>query len=103
MVDRICLQTERRVLWVDEGAEQAVVHNGKSLLPSGIVKADGAFTSGECIEMKNTRGEVIAKGYYQLFIFRYRENKGFKSVDIEKRLGYKYTEEIIHRDNMVII
>jgi glutamate 5-kinase len=29
--------------------------------------------------------------------------KGLKSVEIEKRLGYKYTEEIIHRDNMVII
>ncbi len=37
------------VLWMDEGAERAVVHNGISLLPSGIVKTDGAFTNDECI------------------------------------------------------
>jgi glutamate 5-kinase len=91
------------VLWVDEGAERAVVHNGKSLLPSGIVKADGAFTSGECIEMKNARGEVIAKGITNYSSSDIEKIQGLKSVDIEKRLGYKYTEEIIHRDNMVVI
>jgi len=90
-------------LWVDEGAERAVVHNGKSLLPSGIVRTDGAFTSGECIEMKNTQGEVIAKGITNYSSSDIEKIQGLKSVDIEKRLGYKYTEEIIHRDNMVII
>ncbi len=90
-------------LWVDEGAERALVHNGKSLLPSGIVRAEGAFTSGECIEMKNTRGEVIAKGISNYSSSEIDKIKGIKSIDIEKRLGYKYTEEIIHRDNMVII
>jgi len=91
------------VLWVDEGAERAVVHNGKSLLPSGIVNADGAFTSGECVEMKNTRGEIIAKGITNYSSSDIEKIQGLKSVDIEKRLGHKYTEEIIHRDNMVII
>jgi glutamate 5-kinase len=91
------------VLWIDEGAERAVVHNGKSLLPSGIVKADGAFTSGECIEMKNARGEVIAKGITNYSSSDIEKIQGLKSVDIEKKLGYKYTEEIVHRDNMVVI
>ncbi len=90
-------------LWVDEGAEHALVHNGKSLLPSGIVRAEGAFTSGECIEMKNAQGEVIAKGISNYSSSEIDRIKGIKSIDIEKRLGYKYTEEIIHRDNMVII
>jgi glutamate 5-kinase len=91
------------VLWVDEGAERAVVHNGKSLLPSGIVKTDGAFTSGECIEIKNTREVVIARGITNYSSSDVEKIKGLKSTDIEKRLGYKYTEEIIHRDNMVVI
>jgi len=91
------------VLWIDEGAERAVVHNGKSLLPSGIVKTDGAFTSGECIEMKNTRGIVIAIGITNYSSSDVEKIKGLKSADIEKKLGYKYTEEIIHRDNMVVI
>ena len=90
-------------IWIDEGAERAVVHNGKSLLPSGIVRADGAFMSGECIEMKNMQGEIIAKGITNYSSSDVEKIKGFKSVDIEKKLGYKYTEEIIHRDNMVII
>jgi glutamate 5-kinase len=90
-------------LWIDEGAERAVVHNGKSLLPSGIVRADGSFTSGECIEMKNMQGEVIAKGITNYSSSDVERIKGLKSIDIEKKLGYKYTEEIIHRDNMVVI
>ncbi|MBA4389708.1 MAG: glutamate 5-kinase [Syntrophus sp. (in: bacteria)] len=90
-------------LWIDKGAEQAVVHNGKSLLPSGIVKSDGHFTSGECIEMKNLEGKVIAKGIINYSSSDVERIKGLKSVDIEKKLGYKYTEEIIHRDNMVVI
>lgn len=91
------------VLWIDEGAEKAVVHNGKSLLPSGIVRTDGAFTSGECIEMKNARGIVIARGITNYSSSDVEKIKGLKSADIEKKLGYKYTEEIIHRDNMVVI
>ncbi len=90
-------------LWVDEGAEQAVVHNGKSLLPSGVTRADGAFTSGECVEMKNPQGDIIARGITNYSSSDVDRIKGLKSTDIEKQLGYKYTAEIIHRDNMVII
>ncbi len=91
------------VLWIDEGAEKAVVHNGKSLLPSGILESDGVFSIGECIEMKNSRGKVIAKGIINYSSSDVEKIKGLKSADIEKKLGHKYTEEIIHRDNMVII
>ena len=90
-------------LWVDAGAEKAIVSNGKSLLPSGIVRADGAFTSGECVEMRNADGEIIAKGITNYSSSDVERIKGIKSADIEKRLGFKYTEEIIHRDNMVVI
>jgi len=88
---------------IDEGAERAVVDNCKSLLPSGIIKAEGHFSSGECIEVKNTSGTVIAKGITNYSSSDVERIKGLKSIDIEKKLGYKYTEEVIHRDNMVVL
>ena len=91
------------VIWVDDGAERAVVSNGKSLLPSGIVKVEGHFTSGDCIEMRSSSGNVVAKGLVNYSSSEMERIKGLKSVDIEKELGYKYTEEVVHRDNMVVI
>ena len=93
----------RGIIWVDEGAEKALVYHGKSLLPSGIVKTEGDFRRGECIELHNTADKVIAKGITNYSSSDVNKVKGLKSIDIEKKLGYKYTEEIIHRDNMVVI
>lgn len=90
-------------IWVDEGAERAVLHFGKSLLPSGIIKTEGDFTRGECIEMNNGDGKVVAKGITNYSSSDINKIKGLKSIDIERKLGYKYTEEIIHRDNMVLL
>ncbi|MBP1749441.1 MAG: proB [Deltaproteobacteria bacterium] len=90
-------------VWVDDGAERAIVNNGKSLLPSGVVRIEGHFASGDCIEMKNASGAVVAKGIANYPSSEMDRIKGLKSLDIEKELGYKYTEEVVHRDNMVII
>lgn len=88
---------------IDEGAERAVVNNCKSLLPSGIIKAEGHFLSGECVEIRNSGGKVIARGITNYSSSDVEQIRGLKSVDIEKKLGYKYTEEVIHRDNMVVL
>jgi glutamate 5-kinase len=90
-------------VWVDEGAERAIAHNGKSLLPSGVVRTEGDFRRGECIEVSNVRGEIFAKGIANYSSSDVLKIEGLKSSDIEKKLGYKYSEEIIHRDNMVMI
>ena len=87
----------------DKGAEQAVVHKGKSLLPSGIVEVKGDFSRGECIEVDNMDGRAIAKGITNYSSSDINKISGLKSIDIEKKLGYKYAEEVIHRDNMVLI
>ncbi|HEY3275643.1 MAG TPA: glutamate 5-kinase [Syntrophorhabdaceae bacterium] len=89
---------------VDEGAEQAILHNGRSLLPTGVVKAEGDFRRGECIEVGNLKGEVIARGITNYSSSDMQKIKGMKSGEIEKKLGDKYTTaEVIHRDNMVIL
>ena len=90
-------------VWVDEGAEDAIAHHGKSLLPSGVVKTEGDFRRGECIEINSCEGNVVARGISNYSSHDVNKIKGLKSVDITKKLGYKYTEVIIHRDNMVVI
>jgi len=67
------------------------------------MKTEGDFRRGECIEVNNNKGIVIARGIANYSSSDINKIKGLKSVDIAKKLGYKYTEEIIHRDNMVII
>lgn len=89
-------------IWVDDGAEHAILHRGKSLLPSGVAKADGDFRRGECVEMTGGTGVVIARGITNYSSTDIHEIKGMKSVDIERRLGYKYADEVVHRDNMVV-
>ena len=90
-------------LWVDNGAERAIVSKGKSLLPSGIVKVEGAFARGECVEISSGSGKLLGRGIANYSSADVAQIKGSKSIEIEKKLGYKYTEEVIHRDNMVLV
>jgi len=88
---------------IDDGALQAILYRGKSLLPSGIVNISGDFSRGDCVNLKSLTGKVIARGITNYSASDIEKIKGIKTVDIERKLGYKYTDEIIHRDNMVIL
>jgi glutamate 5-kinase len=88
---------------VDQGAERALLSSGKSLLPSGIVDVGGHFARGECVDITDGETRVIARGIVNYSSSDINKIKGSKSVEIERKLGYKYTEEVIHRDNMVLL
>ncbi|GBD02887.1 Glutamate 5-kinase [bacterium HR19] len=88
-------------LEVDEGAFNAIV-SGKSLLPSGIIKVSGNFSRGDMIELEFNR-KTFAKGISNYSSAEINLIKGKKTSDIEKILGYKREDEIIHRDNMMIL
>lgn len=90
-------------IYIDEGAVKAILKNGKSLLPSGIRKVDGDFDVGDAVYCIDERGEKIAKGLVNYSSCEIKLIKGKKSTEIEKILGYKHTDEIIHRDNLVIL
>jgi glutamate 5-kinase len=90
-------------LTVDQGAEKALVNRGKSLLPSGIVEVEGDFARGECVDITDGRTKVIARGIVNYSSADISKIKGSKSIEIQGKLGYKYTEEVIHRDNMVLL
>lgn len=89
---------------VDAGAVGALKNSsGKSLLPSGVVKVQGTFGRGDCVEIKPERGKVFAKGLAAYSSADLEKIKGCHSGDIEKILGYKYLDEVIHRDDLVLL
>jgi glutamate 5-kinase len=90
-------------LYIDSGAVKALIQNGKSLLPSGIKKVEGDFDIGDAVYCIDENGQRIAKGLVNYSSCEIRLIKGKKSSEIDKILGYKYSDEIIHRDNLVIL
>ena len=90
-------------LSLDAGAVKALLEKGKSLLPSGIVKVDGAFSGGDAVACLNERGEEVARGLVNYSSDEIEKIKGCRSAEIERRLGYQFSDEVIHRDNLVIL
>ncbi|GMT43158.1 MAG: glutamate 5-kinase [bacterium] len=88
---------------VDDGAKTALVEKGKSLLPSGVVSVSGGFESGDAVSLLNGGKREFARGLVNYHAFELKRIKGKKSSEIEKILGYKTYDEIIHRDDMVIL
>ena len=87
---------------IDEGAEKALVEGRKSLLPGGVVSIEGSFQKGDEVLVLNSAGQEIARGLVNYSSRETKKIKGLKSGDIEKILGYRDYDELIHRDNMVI-
>jgi glutamate 5-kinase len=88
---------------VDDGAARAILTKGRSLLPSGIKAAEGRFEAGDAVEICREDGTPIARGLIHYGRDELDKIKGKKSNEIEEILGYKYCDEVIHRDNLAII
>jgi glutamate 5-kinase len=93
----------RGSLVLDNGAINAVVKLGKSLLPSGIVMIEGIFDSGDAVHCLDNCGSRIAKGIVNYSSQDIERIMGKRTSEIETILGYKYADEIIHRDDLVIL
>ncbi|MCL5791541.1 MAG: glutamate 5-kinase, partial [Deltaproteobacteria bacterium] len=87
---------------IDNGAVSAVLKK-KSLLAAGIVSVSGAFKQGEVVSIMDTGANQIGKGITNYSVTDIEKIKGKKSLQINSSLGYKKGDEIIHRDNLVII
>ena len=91
------------MLTIDEGAENAMLVQNKSLLPAGITAVEGRFSRGEVVKIKNTSGKVIALGMPRYNSDALELIKGKKSQDIEQILGYEYGAVALHRDDMIVL
>jgi len=88
---------------VDEGAKEALAKKGKSLLATGITAVDGNFKAGDCIAIFDSKHSEIARGLTNYSSDELKKIKGKKTQDIESLLGYKYYDEVVHRDNLVLL
>ncbi len=93
----------RGKLILDEGAKNAILKQGKSLLPSGIVAVEGDFIAGDPVACLDADGNQIAKGLVNYSADEIRKIHGLKTAQIEQVLGYKHYDEVIHRDNMAVL
>ncbi len=89
-------------LVIDDGACVALVKRGKSLLPSGVVSVEGRFDVGDVVSCVTVDGREVARGLVNYSSEELAKIKGLKTFEIEQVLGYKTSDEVIHRDNMVI-
>lgn len=88
---------------VDAGAERALKRGGKSLLSSGITQVEGEFDRGETVCIQTEEGCEFARGIVSYDAKELQQIAGAQSSEIESILGYKYCDEIIHRDSLVIL
>jgi glutamate 5-kinase len=88
---------------IDDGALKAIVLGGKSLLPSGITSVEGDFDIGDAVYCLDPNRNRIAKGLTNYSFSEIEKIKSKKTSEIEKILGYKYSDEVIHRDNLVLL
>jgi len=95
------LRSRGRIL-IDEGAKEALVGDGKSLLPSGVMQVEGNFALGDPVTCVDAAGNPIAKGLVNYTADEIRKIMGLKSSKIEQVLGYKDYDEVIHRDNLAV-
>lgn len=91
---------------VDAGAARAIGAKGASLLPGGIVGADGEFARGDMVEIVCREGEApqqVARGITQYSAGDIRRIARRHTRDIDATLGYSYGESVVHRDDMVTL
>jgi glutamate 5-kinase len=89
---------------VDEGCANALRKaGGCSILPAGITAVEGDFEPGSTISVKTAEGHELARGLVHYSSAELEQIKGCKSTDIEALLGHKNFDEVIHRDDLVIL
>ncbi|HBA84629.1 MAG TPA: glutamate 5-kinase [Verrucomicrobia bacterium] len=89
-------------LTVDNGARDAIIGKGKSLLPIGIREVEGDFEAGAVVTLKTLDGLSFARGLTDYAASDIRQIKGRKTSEIEALLGSRDYDEVIHRDNLVV-
>ena len=88
---------------VDAGAARALREQGRSLLPAGVATVDGAFVRGESVEVRDSAGARVAAGMTNYDSHELARIRGLRSDRIAETLGYAYGDEVIHRDNLVLL
>jgi len=95
-------QEPRGLIEVNDGARHHVLEGGKSLLPAGILSVTGEFRAGEMVGLVDPEGKRFARGFVNYGHEQVALIKGRRSSEIQKILGQKTYDEVVHRDNLVL-
>ncbi len=87
---------------IDEGAALALQH-GRSLLPVGAIAVGETFERGDTIQVLNATGREVARGIVNYPSGELARLCGHQSIEIETILGYTYGDEVIHRNNLILL
>ncbi|SEA48224.1 glutamate 5-kinase [Microbulbifer marinus] len=93
----------RGALTIDGGAEAALRTGGKSLLAVGVTAVEGRFQRGELVSCRNSAGEEIARGLANYDSGETAKILGKPSEKFVELLGYRDDDELIHRDNLILL
>ena len=88
---------------IDRGAADALRRESSSLLPAGIQKVEGEFQRGDIVAISEMIGTRVACGITNYSSWEINIIKGVQSGHIEEKLGYEYGQEVVHRNNMVLV
>lgn len=95
--------TRRAVVHVDSGAGEALVRRGRSLLAAGVVRVEGRFGRGDPLSVYDPSGDPIACGLANYSSGDLVRIRGMQSAAILEALGHAYGDEVIHRNNLVLL
>jgi glutamate 5-kinase len=88
---------------VDNGAKVALSEKDKSLLGTGIVDVEGNFSAGDVVKITDKEGHEFARGIVSYSSHEITKIKGLKTSQIKAVLGYHGEDEVVHKDNLVIL
>ena len=90
-------------LHLDAGAVRAIVERGRSLLPIGVCKVEGTFGAGDAVCLVGPDHRELARGTSSYGSAEVAAIASCRSEQIVERLGYTYGDEVIHRDDLVLL
>lgn len=90
-------------LYIDEGARAALIQKGRSLLPTGITGVEGSFDVGNTVSIVDQWGTELARGIVNYSSLDVQKIKGVRTTEISGILGHKDYDEVVHRNNLVIL
>ena len=96
-------RSSRGTIYIDDGAKTALLRQGRSLLAAGIKEVEGEFRVGDSVRITDTQRNDIARGLVNYSSEDVDRIKGCKSSQIESILGRKDFDEVVHRNNMVLL
>lgn len=95
--------TPKGKITIDKGAAEAIVSSGKSLLPAGIISVEGTFAVGDTVSIIDIDGKEIARGLTYYSSDEVEKIKGKRTDEITKIILKADFEEVVHRNNLVIL